>query len=85
MDTAAKPSAVQPHNVSPTEVGTIITGEKKVTPNTETKGEPRKPTRTPDPKFKIFSGAANEPLAQEICAFPRDPVGAIEAHQVFRW
>ena len=75
MDTAAKPSAVQPHNTSSAEVGTIITGEKKVTnPNPEGKTD-RKPTRTPDPKFKIFSGAANEPLAQEICAFLGIPLG----------
>ena len=30
----------------------------------------RKPPRTRvDDKFKIFSGTANEPLADEICAF----------------
>jgi len=75
MDTAAKPSAVQPQNASPTEIGSIITGEKKVNPNPDPKGEPRKPTRAPDPKFKIFSGAANEPLAQEICAFLGIPLG----------
>jgi len=43
--------------------------EKKAQGNSEEKPE-RKPTRARvDDKFKIFSGTANEPLADEVCAF----------------
>ena len=43
-------------------------------------GQESKPERKPqrarrDDKFKIFSGTANEPLADEICAFLEIPRG----------
>ncbi|HSE47750.1 MAG TPA: ribose-phosphate pyrophosphokinase [Terriglobales bacterium] len=48
-------------------VGTATTEKKPQA--TQPKGE-RKPQRARhDDKFKIFSGTANEPLADEICAF----------------
>src|SRR2546422_6844546 len=42
--------------------------EKKVPPSPEEKGERRGRSRV-DEKFKIFSGTANEPLADEVCHF----------------
>jgi ribose-phosphate pyrophosphokinase len=42
--------------------------EKKSPPVTEEKLE-RKPRQRSDDKFKIFSGTANEPLADEVCHF----------------
>ena len=42
--------------------------EKKSPPVTEEKLE-RKPRQRADDKFKIFSGTANEPLADEVCHF----------------
>jgi ribose-phosphate pyrophosphokinase len=42
--------------------------EKKVPPVPEDKGE-RRPRPRVDEKFKIFSGTANEPLADEVCHF----------------
>ncbi len=42
--------------------------EKKVSPVTDEKTERKQRPRTDD-KFKIFSGTANEPLADEVCHF----------------
>src|SRR5438132_2249761 len=42
--------------------------EKKSPPVTDDKTE-RKPRGRVDEKFKIFSGTANEPLADEVCNF----------------
>ncbi len=42
--------------------------EKKNPPLTDEKAE-RKPRPRTDEKFKIFSGTANEPLADEVCHF----------------
>ncbi len=42
--------------------------EKKSPPLTEEKGERKQRPRV-DEKFKIFSGTANEPLADEVCNF----------------
>jgi ribose-phosphate pyrophosphokinase len=42
--------------------------EKKTPPATDEKPE-RKPRQRTDEKFKIFSGTANEPLADEVCHF----------------
>src|SRR5947199_9174482 len=48
-------------------MATLATAEKKMSPD-EKPG--RKPQRLRvDDKFKIFSGTANEPLADEVCAF----------------
>src|ERR1039457_4474712 len=44
------------------------TVEKKSPPVTDEKGE-RKQRPRADEKFKIFSGTANEPLADEVCNF----------------
>src|SRR6202790_2039950 len=49
--------------VTPTEKA-----EKKAPPMSEEKSE-RKPRPRVDEKFKIFSGTANEPLADEVCHF----------------
>jgi ribose-phosphate pyrophosphokinase len=50
--------------VSPTDK----TVEKKSPPVTDEKGERKQRPRV-DEKFKIFSGTANEPLADEVCHF----------------
>src|SRR5579862_5217907 len=50
--------------VTPTEK----TVEKKSPPVTDEKSDRRPRPRT-DEKFKIFSGTANEPLADEVCHF----------------
>src|SRR5260370_27798375 len=42
--------------------------EKNVPPMPEEKPD-RKPRARVDEKFKIFSGTANEPLADEVCQF----------------
>src|SRR2546430_17713666 len=42
--------------------------EKKAPPAPDEKGERRGRSRV-DEKFKIFSGTANEPLADEVCHF----------------
>src|SRR5580700_11811728 len=42
--------------------------EKNVPPTPEEKTD-RKPRARMDEKFKIFSGTANEPLADEVCHF----------------
>ena len=42
--------------------------EKKTPPAADEKPE-RKPRQRSDDKFKIFSGTANEPLADEVCHF----------------
>ena len=46
----------------------VKTAEKKSMTVPEEKGE-RKARPRVDDKFKIFSGTANEPLADEVCAF----------------
>ena len=48
--------------------------EKKTPPVTDEKPE-RKPRPRVDEKFKIFSGTANEPLADEVCNFLGMPRG----------
>src|SRR6201986_2389002 len=48
--------------------------EKQVPPLTDEKGERKQRPRT-DEKFKIFSGTANEPLADEVCNFLGMPRG----------
>src|SRR4029077_11992615 len=48
--------------------------EKKVPPAPEEKGDRRARARV-DEKFKIFSGTANEPLADEVCNFLGMPRG----------
>lgn len=48
--------------------------EKKATPGPEEKSE-RKSRPRVDEKFKIFSGTANEPLADEVCNFLGMPRG----------
>ena len=53
--------------VTPTEKPTEKV-EKKSPPVTDEKPE-RKPRQRVDDKFKIFSGTANEPLADEVCHF----------------
>jgi ribose-phosphate pyrophosphokinase len=55
-----------PTLVTPTEKSEKV--EKKVSPVTEEKTERKQRPRTDD-KFKIFSGTANEPLADEVCHF----------------
>jgi ribose-phosphate pyrophosphokinase len=50
-------------------MATLATAAEKKTMVPEEKGE-RKPQRTRvDDKFKVFCGTANEPLADEVCAF----------------
>src|ERR1700719_1184944 len=53
-------------------MATLVTpaekAEKKAPPLPEEKSE-RKPRARVDEKFKIFSGTANEPLADEVCQF----------------
>jgi ribose-phosphate pyrophosphokinase len=48
--------------------------EKQLPPAPEEKAE-RKPRARVDEKFKIFSGTANEPLADEVCNFLGMPRG----------
>jgi ribose-phosphate pyrophosphokinase len=55
-----------PTLVTPTEKSEKV--EKKVSPVTDEKPERKQRPRTDD-KFKIFSGTANEPLADEVCHF----------------
>jgi ribose-phosphate pyrophosphokinase len=52
--------------VTPTEKAEKM--EKNVPPMPEEKSD-RKPRARVDEKFKIFSGTANEPLADEVCQF----------------
>src|SRR5512142_991511 len=69
MHVGQKPGAVPTsHAVAGDAMGTAAVSEKdKQGP--QVKGE-RKPQRArSDDKFKIFSGSANEPLADEICRF----------------
>src|ERR1700704_1055790 len=53
-------------------MATLVTpaekAEKKAPPFPEEKAE-RRPRPRVDEKFKIFSGTANEPLADEVCHF----------------
>jgi ribose-phosphate pyrophosphokinase len=55
-----------PTLVTPTEKSEKV--EKKVSPVTDEKPERKQRPRSDD-KFKIFSGTANEPLADEVCHF----------------
>jgi ribose-phosphate pyrophosphokinase len=55
-----------PTLVTPTEKSEKL--EKKVAPVTDEKPERKQRPRSDD-KFKIFSGTANEPLADEVCHF----------------
>jgi ribose-phosphate pyrophosphokinase len=55
-----------PTLVTPSEKSEKV--EKKVSPVTDEKTE-RKQRPRADDKFKIFSGTANEPLADEVCHF----------------
>ncbi|MCI0351256.1 MAG: ribose-phosphate pyrophosphokinase [Acidobacteriales bacterium] len=61
-------------------MATTITATEKKTHVNDTQAKPeRKPLRSRrDDKFKIFSGTANEPLADEICNFLDMPRG--QAH-----
>src|SRR5271163_4816133 len=52
--------------VTPTEKAEKV--EKQLPPTPEEKQD-RKPRARGDEKFKIFSGTANEPLADEVCQF----------------
>src|ERR1700675_2149304 len=54
--------------VTPTEAEKTEKAEKQAPPMPEEKSE-RKPRARVDEKFKIFSGTANEPLADEVCQF----------------
>ncbi|MFZ0319256.1 MAG: ribose-phosphate pyrophosphokinase [Candidatus Sulfotelmatobacter sp.] len=54
--------------VTPTEAEKTEKAEKQAVPTPEEKSE-RKPRARVDEKFKIFSGTANAPLADEVCAF----------------
>jgi len=54
--------------VTPTEAEKTEKAEKQAPPMPEEKPE-RKPRARVDEKFKIFSGTANEPLADEVCNF----------------
>jgi len=54
--------------VTPTEAEKTEKAEKQAPPMPEEKPE-RKPRARVDEKFKIFSGTANEPLADEVCQF----------------
>src|ERR1700691_3350089 len=58
--------------VSPTEKAEKV--EKKAEPMPEEKAD-RRPRPRVDEKFKIFSGTANEPLADEVCNFLGMPRG----------
>ena len=58
--------------VTPTEKTEKV--EKKSPPGTDEKPE-RKPRPRVDEKFKIFTGTANEPLADEVCHFLGMPRG----------
>jgi ribose-phosphate pyrophosphokinase len=59
-------------------MATLVTppekAEKKSSPVTDEKAERKQRPRV-DEKFKIFSGTANEPLADEVCAFLGMPRG----------
>src|SRR5579862_10063700 len=58
-----------PTLITPTEkTEKVERAEKKAEPMAEEKHE-RKPRPRTDEKFKIFSGTANEPLADEVCQF----------------
>src|ERR1700722_9159824 len=60
--------------VTPTEAEKTEKAEKQAPPMPEEKPE-RKPRARVDEKFKIFSGTANEPLADEVCNFLGMPRG----------
>jgi ribose-phosphate pyrophosphokinase len=60
--------------VTPTEADKTEKVEKQAPPSPEEKPE-RKPRARVDEKFKIFSGSANEPLADEVCNFLGMPRG----------
>src|SRR5580693_7497204 len=60
--------------VTPTEAEKTEKAEKQAPPMPEEKPE-RKPRARVDEKFKIFSGTANELLADEVCHFLGMPRG----------
>jgi ribose-phosphate pyrophosphokinase len=60
--------------VTPAEAEKTEKAEKQAPPMPEEKPE-RKPRARVDEKFKIFSGTANEPLADEVCNFLGMPRG----------
>src|SRR6202162_4189455 len=60
--------------VTPTEAEKTEKAEKQAPPMPEEKPE-RKPRARVDEEFKIFSGTANEPLADEVCNFLGMPRG----------
>jgi ribose-phosphate pyrophosphokinase len=60
--------------ITPAEKVVERTTEKHTPPATDEKVE-RKPRVRVDEKFKIFSGTANEPLADEVCHFLGMPRG----------
>src|ERR1700728_1432253 len=60
--------------VTPTEAEKTEKAEKQAPPMPEDKAD-RKPRARVDEKFKIFSGTANEPLADEVCNFLGMPRG----------
>src|SRR6201993_4775158 len=64
--------------VTPTDKAERV--EKKSPPVTDEKPE-RKPRPRTDDKFKIFSGTANEPLANEVCQFLGLPRGQAQVNR----
>jgi ribose-phosphate pyrophosphokinase len=50
-------------------MATMATATEKKTQHVEVKPERKPPRPHVDEKFKIFCGTANEPLADEVCAF----------------
>src|SRR5690349_5977643 len=52
-----------------TAMATMATATEKKAQQVETKPERKPPRPHVDEKFKIFCGTANEPLADEVCAF----------------
>jgi ribose-phosphate pyrophosphokinase len=77
MEAAAKTSVVSP--VVPAEAATsaIAPEKKSSTQSSEPKGE-KKPVRARhDDKWKIFSGTANDGLAQDICEYLGLPLGQV--------
>ena len=50
-------------------MATLVTPTEKKTPPATDEKTDRKQRPRSDEKFKIFSGTANEPLADEVCHF----------------
>jgi ribose-phosphate pyrophosphokinase len=77
MEAAAKTSTVSP--VVSSEAATSVMAQEKKSPtqSSEPKGE-KKPVRARhDDKWKIFSGTANDGLAQDICEYLGLPLGQV--------